>query len=224
MNSNRKIAITVGLLILTSTATFMIGSGLLGSVLNSPHFLDHLDPNKSKVIGGVFFELMTAVIVVGIAWSIFPILKQHDEATALGYFGTRVVESVLIIVSVISPLVLLALSQEFIHAGASGKSYYQTIANIAIHAHYLAFDLAMFALSLGSLMFCYLLYQSKLVPRLISVIGLMGYTSLLASSCLGVIGLDIKTILYLPGALFELIFPIWLIIKGFNETRRTSER
>jgi len=166
----------------------------------------------------MFFELMNSAAVVGIAILIFPIIKQHDEAIALGYFGSRIIESVILIVSLLSPLLLITLSQEYIATGTTNDSYFQTIGNLAIKGHDLAFEIAMLVLSLGSLMFCYLLYTSKLIPRVISVIGLIGYVALLASGCLGIFGIDIGMILYLPGAIFEIIFPIWLIVKGFNLT------
>ncbi|MNI70316.1 hypothetical protein D3C73_1261240 [compost metagenome] len=85
-----------------------------------------------------------------------------------------------------------------------------------METHYLLFDMAMLVLSLGSLLFCYILYRSRLVPRLLSMIGLIGYTGLLASSCLSLVGLDVGGALYIPGAIFELALPIWLIVKGFN--------
>lgn len=137
-------------------------------------------------------------------------------------FKTTIVESVLIIVSLTGPLLLVIVSQEYLSSGAADESFYRLIANIAVNGHYLAFDFAMLALGLGSLMFCYLLYQSKLVPRFLSVIGLIGYAALAASSGLGFFGLDMRMILYLPGAIFELLFPIWLIVKGFNENATYS--
>jgi hypothetical protein len=70
------------------------------------------------------------------------------------------------------------------------------------------FEMAMIVLSTGSLLFCYVLYLSKLVPQFLSVIGFIGYASLLASSCLAIAGQDIGPVLYIPGAIFEIIFPI----------------
>ncbi|TFE22718.1 DUF4386 domain-containing protein [Cohnella luojiensis] len=218
MNANKKTARIVGALFLIATAAFMIGSGLLESVLNNPDYLNNLYPNRMKVIAGMFFELINSAAVVGIAMLMFPILKQHDEGIALGYFGSRIIESALLIVSLISPLLLLTLSKEYISAGDTGGLYFQTMGTLAIKGQEIAFEMAMLVLSLGSLLFNYLLYKSKLIPRFISIIGLIGYAALLASSCLAINGIDIGMILYLPGALFEIIFPIWLIVKGFNLT------
>jgi len=81
--------------------------------------------------------------------------------------------------------------------------------------------------ALGGLLFSYLLYHSKIIPRYLSVLGIVGYAIL----CLGVV-LNLFSILnvndglgmlvYLPGGLFELLLPIWLLIKGFNSSAISS--
>ncbi|KGE17429.1 DUF4386 domain-containing protein [Paenibacillus wynnii] len=219
MDKNRTTAITVGVFMLMATVSFMIGSGLIESVLNHPEYLNHVYPNRTKLVLGIFLVFMDAAFVFGIGMLMFPVLKKHNEAIALGYFGTRVMESVTLIVSIISLLILIPLSQEYTAAGTTGGSY-QTIGTLAIKGYDTAFQLAMLVLGLGSLMFCCLLYTSKLIPRLISVIGFIGYVALIASSCLEIFGFEVSMILYLPGALFEIIFPIWLIIKGFHSPQK----
>ncbi|WP_433709048.1 DUF4386 family protein [Paenibacillus illinoisensis] len=74
----------------------------------------------------------------------------------------------------------------------------------------------MIVLSIGSLLFCYVLYQSKLVPRILSMIGFVGYIGLLTSSCLSIVGVNVGAVLYIPGTIFEIVLPIWLIVKGLN--------
>lgn len=74
---------------------------------------------------------------------------------------------------------------------------------------------------LGGLIFSYLLYQSLLVPRLLSVLGIIGYAVLsigVLSDLSGYFNMnsDLGMLLYIPGGLFELFLPVWLFIKGFN--------
>lgn len=227
MNSNRRTAVLVGIFMLSATVVFIIGSGLIDSVLSHPEDLKHVYPNKTKLLVGMLLELLDAAFIFGIGMLMFPILKKHNEAIAIGYFGTRVIEAITLVMSILSLLILIPLSREFIDTGAKGAaggSYYQTIETLVQHGHNMAFQLAMLALGMGSLMFCYLLYTSKLIPRLLSVIGFIGYTALIVSSCLEIFGVEVGMILFVPGAIFELIFPIWLIVKGFNKTATDSER
>lgn len=222
MNSNKKTAIIVGVLFLAATVTYMIGNGLLESVIKDPDYLSNLYPNKTQVIIAVLLELINDAAVVGIGFLMFQILKQHNESLALGYLSIRIIESAILIVSGISPLLLITLSQEYIKTGTTDAFYYQTLGTLAIKGYYLAFEIAMIATSLGGLILSYLLYKSKLIPRLISVLGL-GYAALLANSLVEIFGYSTGIILFLPGALFELIFPIWLIVKGFNSSAMDFE-
>jgi hypothetical protein len=92
-----------------------------------------------------------------------------------------------------------------------------------------AYQIAMIILGFGSMFLCYLLFQSKLVPRFLSVWGLIGYALLFASGLLDVLGVvdtvhGTGAIFYIPGGLWELFaFPIWLIVKGFNLSTISDE-
>ncbi|WP_219836908.1 DUF4386 domain-containing protein [Paenibacillus sp. R14(2021)] len=217
----KKIARVTGALFLVATGAYMIGNGLLDPILHRPDVLAGLYPDRTNVMAGLFLELINALAVVGIAMLLYPILKKYNDAFALGYFGSRIIESALLILSLIGPLVLIGLSKSYIGAGASSGTYFQTIGNLVVEAHFKCFEMAMIVLSLGSLLFCYILYRSRLVPRFLSVIGFIGYAALLASSCLTIIGQDIGPVLYIPGAIFEIVLPIWLMVKGFH--LRTEE-
>ena len=72
-------------------------------------------------------------------------------------------------------------------------------------------------LGFGSLPFCYLLYATKLAPKLMSLLGFVGYVALFSWGLLEITNMGAPTILFIPGALFEIAFPLWLIAKGFNK-------
>ena len=232
MNTNKKTARIVGVLFITAMVTYFLGMEIfLGPILNAPDFLINVSANSTQVIIGVFLELINCAVVVGIGVVMFPILKQHNETIALGHVGARIIESALLIVSAIVPLSLITLSQEYVQAGAPDASYFQALGALSVAERYLAYRMAMIALGLGGLMFCYLLYQSKLIPRFISVWGLIGYAGLLTAMITEIFdpSLDytvpfIFLTCYLPTTLFEtLLLPIWLIVKGFNPSAIAAE-
>ena len=226
MNSNRKTAIIVGVLFLTAMVTYLLGASLLESILNAPDYLITVSANETQVIIGVLLELINVVAIVGIAVMMFPIFKKYDEALALGYVAFRIIESVAIIASDISPLSLLTLSQEYGKAGAPDVSYFQTFGTLfmSARAHWTGLMLGIF-FSLGALLFYYLLYQSKLVPRFISVWGLIAVVLVLAMNLLETFGISISAgiIFGLPIILNEIFLGIWLIVKGFNSSAIASE-
>lgn len=212
----KKAERAAGVLFLLSTVAFLVGSGMLDPIFHRTDLLIGMDSERTGVLTGVFLELVNAVAVVGIAVCLHPILRKYHESFAIGYFASRVMEAALLTVSLTGPLILLALSKQSVSAGVAEDSSLQWIGQLTVEAHFLLFDMAMIALSLGSLLFCSILYRSGLVPRLLSGIGLIGYAGLLASSSLSIAGLDVGTVLYIPGAIFEVVLPVWLIVKGFN--------
>ncbi|WP_341348536.1 DUF4386 domain-containing protein [Paenibacillus sp. FSL H3-0469] len=219
MNRNARVA---GVLFLVSTGAYMLGSWLLNPMLQGPEFLAGLFADRTRAAAGLLLELINAIAVVGIAMLLYPVLQKYNGAFAAGYLSSRIIESVLLIISLIAPILLISLSEDHATAEASGYSYLQRIADVAVEAHLMLFQLAMIVLSLGSLLLCYVLYRSELIPRWLSVIGFIGYAGLLTSSSLAICGRDTGTILYIPGAIFEIVLPLWLLVKGFNLREETS--
>src|SRR5215218_3593433 len=187
MSANRKIAIAVGVLFFTATLSYGVGSALITSALATPD--DLLNPNNTQIGIGVVLEFINSAAVVGIGVLLFPILRRYSEGMALGYAGSRIIESVFLLVGALSALLLLTLR------------WYD-----------LAFQMAMISLGAGSLLLCYILYEVKLVPRAISVLGFVGYIAIFAYGWLEIFGLNLGLVLFIPGAIFEIVFPLWLII------------
>jgi hypothetical protein len=152
------------------------------------------------------------------------ILKKHNEALALGYVAARIIEGVLFIVYVVILLLLLTSSQEFAKAGTPDASYFQTVGTLLLAASDWAFSLGLgLAFALSALILNYSLYQSKLIPRWLSGWGLVGATLVFALHLLEFFSINLAEILDLPIALQEMVFAVWLIVKGFNSSAIASE-
>ena len=217
MSSNRKTAIIVGVLFITATVAYSLGVIFLDPILGGSDYLTKASENENKVIIGALLVLIDAVAVAGIGIVIYPILKKHNETLALGYAGARIVESVLFIVNVIFILTLLTLSQEFVKAGASDASYYLTFGTLLLAAGDWAFLFGFgLAFTLSALILNFLLYQSKLIPRWLSGWGFVGAVLIFAYYLLQFFNINQVDILFIPIAVQEMVFAVWLIVKGFN--------
>jgi hypothetical protein len=229
MNSSKTTARIVGVLFLTAMVASLLGGGLVESIITAPDYLIAVSENETQVIIGVLLELINGIAVVGIGVLMFPILKQHNENIALGYLGFRIIESVFCCVIVISPLSLITLSQEYLKAGAVDAAYFQTVGSLSIaeRAGVSSLLIPIF-FSLGALLFYYLLYQSKLLPRFISVWGFIGAVLILTLNLLLILnlleeGMSTVLIFALPIILNEIFLGIWLIVKGFSPSAIASD-
>ena len=169
----------------------------------------------------MIFELIAAGAVAGTGIALFPIFKKHNEGLALGYVGARIIEGVTIIVAAIGALLLSTISQEYV-TGAPDALSFQTLGTLlqAVRDWTLLLG-PNIVLGPAALMLSYLFYQSRLVPRWLSVWGLVGAPLVFAAGLLHMFDLvtafsTIKGLLVAPITLFEMVLAVWLMVKGFN--------
>jgi len=186
---------------------------------DTPDYLVNVSANRNQIITGALLVLIMGVAIAPIPVMLFPILKKYNESLALGYVIFRVLEVVTYIGIVISWLLLLTLSQEYVQAGAPDASYYQTLGTLLLAAGDWIDPIMVIVFSISALILNYVFYQSKLIPRWLSGWGLIGATLHLAEGVLAVFGYPDITVLgipvYLPIGLQEMVYAVWLIVKGF---------
>jgi hypothetical protein len=223
MNTHRRTAIVVGVLFIAATGLYMLGGGFLDPILTAPDYLSDVSANENQVLIGMLIEFVSQLAVICIPFMMFPILKKHNESLALGYAVFRIVESVTLIVGSISLLSLLSLSREYVGVGAPDASHFLTLGSLLLEAREWTVLLGVnIVFPLGALIFNYLLFRSRLVPRVLSVWGLVGAALLLPRALLMIFGPNPVVILTLPIWVQEMAFAVWLIVKGFNPSAINS--
>ena len=159
---------------------------------------------------------------IGIAISLYPVLKKYSEGLALGAVGFRTVEGVLDIVGFIGLLLLITLSQQFVKAGAPDASYFQTLGVLTVSGYHWVENVGkLLAFSIGCLLYYIIFYRTKLVPRWLSGWGIVAGIFTMLSALLAMYGLiapfsTAQVVLNLPILPQELVLAVWLIVKGFN--------
>lgn len=215
MKTTDHTARIVGALFLVVNITFLAGALSLESVLSSADVLVAVSGNRPQVIVGVLLELFNGIAFIGIAVLMFPILKKHNASLALGYLGFRVIEFAMQFAADISVVSLLTLGEAFVEGGAAEFSSYQGLATLLLAERQTAFLMVSITFGLGALPFYVLLYQSRLIPRFISVWGLLGAAVVLVNAVLDMLGLPPGN-LGIVMLLNELFLGLWLIVRGFN--------
>jgi hypothetical protein len=220
MDPLRKTALVAGLLYVitfVSIPTLV----LYGPVLSDPNYIVGPGPDTPVIIGAIL-EVIVALAGVGTAVVLYPVVKRQNEAAALGFVGSRTLEGAAIVAGVVSLLSLVTLRQAGAGAGALATGQ-------ALAASYNWFFLlgqslmpVVNALLLGSL-----LYRSRLVPRILPLVGLIGAPILLASDIAVLFGLWDRIsapsgLLALPIALWEFSLGVYLIVKGFKPSPITA--
>ena len=220
MNTYRNIARMVGCLYIIGTITHILTRVATGSLQNSQDFLASISANGNPIALGAFFILTGALALAMIPVVAYPVLRKYDEILALGYVVFRgALETVFYLVSFVSWLLLLPLSQIY-QAGSPDASNLQVLANVLWETKELqVYGMIVFAL--GGLVFYYLLFKSKLVPRWLSVWGIIGLIMTLVTYLLVMFGSfgpssTISDILQFPIFVQEMVLAVWLIVKGFN--------
>ena len=224
MNANRDIAISVGILFILAAVTAIIGFVLYQPILNDTEYIIKGSANETQVIWGAFNELILAFSVIGISVLMFPVINKENEILAVGYVCFRLLEAILIIIGIIGLLSITTLSQEFGTAVTPNVSSYITAGKLLVTLHNWTFLLGPnLALGPSTLMMSYFLYDSKLVPRVISILGLAGGFLILVCALLVMFGVFLQVsewgaILAIPVFAYEMSLAVFLIVKGFNSS------
>ncbi|WP_050183767.1 DUF4386 domain-containing protein [Domibacillus robiginosus] len=228
MNSNKKAARIIGILFILAAVTAIMGVILYDPILNDSDYLIEGAKHANQVTLGALMELILVVSAVGTATTMFPFLRKYNETIALWHVCFRFLEAVVITVGIISVLSLLTLSREFVAAGAPNTTSFQASGIVLKAIHDWTFSLGPnFMLGINTMMYSYIFYKSRLVPRFIPILGMAG--AALVFVCALLVMFDVieqvsvwGAILALPVAANEMILAVWLIVKGFNESALAS--
>jgi hypothetical protein len=221
--STRKTAVLVGLLFLIATVTFLVADALIVGVLERPDYLAGASADADALTTAALLAFADGVAIVGIAVLLFPLLKRHSEPLALGYVGFRVAELAAVLVYLAAPLLVIELADR-LRDGAVDASASRTLGALFQAQHSVSIMTIYLFTSVAGAILAILLYRSRLIPRPIAILGTIGYPVLLVGSILAMFDLTDVTrgaglLAVVPGGLFELILPIWLLAKGFTSPR-----
>ena len=219
MTSLRKTSLAAGVLYLITFVSIPVLT--LYSPLSDPNYIVGVGPDNGVIVGCVL-EIIVALAGIGTAVVLYPVVKRQNQAAALGFVGVRVLEASAIFVGVMSLLTLVTLRQANLGADAviTGRAL------AAFHDWtFLAQGLlpAVNAVLLGSL-----LYPSRLVPRILPTLGLIGAPLLAVTALATVFGLwdqvsPQSLLLTIPIAVWEFSLGVYLTVKGFKPCRITAE-
>ena len=219
MSSERKLSAALGTAFLFQATTSLI-SGMIPMSLIVPgnvgqsmiNIAGHAGLMRANFLG----DLITAVGVIALGVLLFVVLRKHGEIFALIALGCYMLEVALGAVSKIPAFALLRISQDYASKGRPEDL--QTLGNLALETMNFGFGLLMLPFCIGAILFYYLLYKSHMIPRVLSVWGLISVLVVLVATVLVIAGYKVPFLVYVPYVPFEWVVGAWILIAGFKVT------
>jgi len=211
MNQSRKTSLAAGTLYLLTFISIPTLS--LYYEIHQSTFIQSTAPSSDVVIGGIL-ELLMALFCIGTAIVLYPVLKKQNETLALGFVAARVLEAALIFAGVAALLTVLQLRTLGAEASVMSRGLVMLYDRLFLISQ--SFIPAINGLLLGTL-----LYQSRLVPRLLPIVGIIGAFTLVAGDVAVLFGLYDQrapeiAMTAIPIALWEFSLGVYLVVKGFK--------
>ncbi len=222
MSDSRRIAIIVGLLFIVGTCAGVSSAVCTGPILGSPDYLAAVSANQMPMHLGVLFVLIMGFSLAMVPILMFPIFKKQDEALALGYVVFRgALETATYIAFAISWLGLISVSRDFAAADPLAASQLQSLGGALRRTADSSQLMTVFVFGFGALIFYWLLFITRLVPRWLPIWGLAAIVLHLTTGFLQLFGVvsassPLLTVINLPIFLQEMVMAVWLIARGFS--------
>ncbi len=217
MSSTNRITKIVGILFITATATSSLSIWITEPIFGATNLLEAFSDKSSQITIAALLMLVDAISVAFIAILLFPILKQKNEGLALGYVGMRIMEGLLFAAHVAAFLAVLSISKDYSVSSVQDVNNFQTIGHSLLMLAESTFDIGLgIVFTISALILNYMLFRFTLVPRWLSAWGLLG--ALVTMTIVLLKYFDIKVIEALDFiiGIQEMVFAIWLIIKGLK--------
>jgi hypothetical protein len=218
----RKIALIAGLMYLLTFVASIPQLKLFATITDDPEGFISGRGGTAPVLWGSWLEIITALSGIATAVALYPVTRRVSKSAAIGLIASRVTEAALILVGVVSVLTVVTLRTDF--AGSTGA--HADAVRVTGHA---LVQLRQWTFLVGpgimagvnGLFLASVMYRSRLVPRIIPTIGLIGAPLILASSTGTMFGLWDQVsgpgfALGLPIAAWEFSLGVWMTVKGFR--------
>ena len=219
MSSLRRTALVAGILYLVTFVASIPAVFLLAPVLDDPSYIVSAGAD-TQVTAGAFLDLVNALACIGTAVALFSVLSLEHEGLALGFVTTRMFEAAVIVIGVVSLLSVVTLRNPT--ATRAEAQSLVTVGSALVAVRDWTFLIGPGIMpGLNALLLGTLLYRSRLVPRWIPILGLIGAPLLISAAVGRMFGVNDVTSAWsaigvLPIFVWELSLGLWMTFKGFD--------
>jgi hypothetical protein len=220
MTTTRASARVAGVLLLCATAASLIDRALIAPILGSADYLAATAGNSDRVVAGAFFQVATGLTSAAIALAMYPVVARYAAGLAIGSVGFRLIEGTFYLVGGLGALLVVSLAHQVTSGGpeAAAAPWGQVLLDLRDRSS----QIGILAFYVGGTLYYLAFLRHRLIPRWLSVWGLvstaLGFASAVLVFC-GAIGLfsALQVASNLPIFLNEIVLAIWLLAVGFTE-------
>jgi hypothetical protein len=222
MDPMRKIALAGGVLYLITFAASIPQLKLFAKIVDDPEGYITSRGSNTAVLWGSWLEVITAIAGIGTAVALYPVTRRISKTAAIGFVTSRVVEGTLIVVGVVSMLTVVTRREDLAGTSGAHAEALRVTGHALVQMRQWTFLLGPgLVAGINGLFLGYAMYRSRLVPRIIPIIGLIGAPVILVSATGTIFGLwdqvsSAGAALALPIAVWEFSLGMWLTVKGFK--------
>ena len=226
MTSSRTTAVVTAVFFLVAAVTAIVALALYQPLLGDPDYVLG-DGADAQVLVGALLELLLAASCIGTAVTLYPVIRRQAHGVALGYVCGRLLEAAVIVVGVLSVLSVVTLRQQHAGGGMPDDDALVTAASSLVALHDLTFLVGPgLVIGVNSFLLASVMYRSRLVPRAIAVLGLVGGPLVLASSTAVLFGAYEQVsaaamLAALPVFVWEMSLAGYLLVRGFRPSSPT---
>jgi hypothetical protein len=219
MNATKNLARMLGIAFLLQFVTSFSSGVFLQPALIVPGNIGETMANIASHTGlmraYILVDMATAMGIVFLGVMLFVVLRKQNETVARLAMSLYIVEATLLAASRLAAFWLLRMSEEYIAGGQ--PAYLQTMGNLALESmDFVGATLHMLVFGVAGLLFYLLLYQSRLIPRVLSLWGLVATIPMLVGTVVAIFGYEVPMAVYVPYVPFEFVVGIWILVKGLN--------
>ncbi len=222
MNNYRRTAVIVGILFIIGTVCGVMSVIFTGSTFTDPNYLTKAAENQNQIVLAGMLVLTMGFCLAMVPFALFPVLKKHNENLAIGYAVFRGgLEPLASIMTVLDWLFLLVVSREYVAAGAPQGSAFEALGAVLLKGGDPINAIGGLVFGIGAIMLYTVFYRSRLIPRWLSVWGVIAILLNFTACILVLFGLQspfdtLNSVINFPIFLQEMVMAVWLIAKGFN--------
>jgi hypothetical protein len=221
MSAMRKTALVAGVLYLATFLSSIPAVFLQGAVFNDPNFiLGGGGGSDTLVRFGALLDIVNGLTAIGTAVALYSVVKRQHEGLAIGFVSSRLFEAATLFIGIVCVFAIVTLRQT--GAAAADAPTLVTIQRSLLAVRDWSFALGTGVPALNAFLLGWLMYRSRLVPRAIPVLGLIGaplFTSWIIGYIFGITegGSAWHAIGVAPIFFWELSLGLWMTFKGFRK-------